>query len=290
VSCVSHTPPCCGSRIISGGGDGKVCLWNARGVVCEDFNPKHDAPISVLKCDREAPLAVSASYDKSVRLWCLPQETATVLPPLSNSTSSSSAQSRVRSSRQQTSTSSRKRARELATLRSHGAPVLCLTWSQEGIMMSGDRDGILVWHDLRTGQKLRQSKHGQGHVTCASHTFNSGEGLGDALQSGTGSGGGGGGGGGEASLYVSGGQDGCVRLYDLRQEQCVANLKLHTSKKGTGALVEVLPGRGGVIVTAAADNRICVLDMRTVTRLVVLYSMPPFCFFFSPPPPQYFHV
>lgn len=59
VSCVAHSPPCSGSRIMSGGGDGKVCLWNARGVACEDLNPKHEAPVSVLKCDQHAPIAVS---------------------------------------------------------------------------------------------------------------------------------------------------------------------------------------------------------------------------------------
>ena len=66
-------------------------------------------------------------------------------------------------------------------------------------------------------------------------------------------------------LFYSGGQDGCVRVWDARAEQCIANLKLHTNNRGTGALADIIPcgnAAGDVLVTAAADRRICVVEAR----------------------------
>lgn len=65
-------------------------------------------------------------------------------------------------------------------------------------------------------------------------------------------------------MFVSGGQNGCVRVHDSRQEQAVANLKLHASaERGTGAVAAILgASSGNVLVSAAADDRICVTETR----------------------------
>jgi WD40 repeat protein len=85
------------------------------------------------------------------------------------------------------------------------------------------------------------------------------------------SGGGGSSGGGSSptgGLLYSGGQDGCVRGWDVRQAQAVVNLKLHCSDSGVGALVDIVPcgASGATLVTAGADNRICVVDVRKWSR------------------------
>ena len=140
-------------------------------------------------------------------------------------------------------------------------------------MLSGDRDGSLFLHDLSTGGVLRSLKHGStnGHVTCVSHAGGaSADGEGTALM-GSRSGGESGSGGafpGAEHTFFSGGQDGCVRVWDARSEACVANLKLHTSSRGTGALADIVvpcSGAGAhcpLLVTAAADRRICVVEAR----------------------------
>jgi WD40 repeat protein len=144
-------------------------------------------------------------------------------------------------------------------------------------MLSGDRDGSLAFTDMATGSVVRRC-HGPGHATCvntfAPHTESAL--LGGPVPSSSSSSSSqasshpgeeaGGGGGALASrhVFVSGGQNGCVRVHDSRQEQAVANLKLHASaERGTGAVAAILgASSGNVLVSAAADDRICVTETR----------------------------
>ena len=118
-------------RVLSGGQDSKLCLWNASGVVCKDLHG-HTAAISALGVgDRNA--ALSASYDATLRCWDL---TSGV---------------------------------ETACLRGHGAPVLDMAWARSGVAISGDRAGKAMLWDVGAGRVLRELDGHGGHVTvvCA---------------------------------------------------------------------------------------------------------------------------
>lgn len=74
-------------------------------------------------------------------------------------------------------------------------------------------------------------------------------------------------------LFLSGGQDGMVRVWDLRSEECLYALPCHTSKGlGTGALAGIKITTGGLVVTGAADRRICVLEPRMSFQTVNVFE------------------
>lgn len=65
VSCVAHLPD---GRVLSGGGDGKVCLWPARrGTQCFDLDGHASAVSKVQGVEDSHKLAWSAAYDGKVR-------------------------------------------------------------------------------------------------------------------------------------------------------------------------------------------------------------------------------
>eukprot|EP01060_Flectonema_neradi_P015299 TRINITY_DN21956_c0_g1_i1.p1 TRINITY_DN21956_c0_g1~~TRINITY_DN21956_c0_g1_i1.p1 ORF type:complete len:463 (+),score=56.12 TRINITY_DN21956_c0_g1_i1:37-1425(+) len=54
-------------RIVSGGQDGKLCLWARAGVRCTDLMG-HTASISEVKCN-DNDVIISSSYDRTLRIW-----------------------------------------------------------------------------------------------------------------------------------------------------------------------------------------------------------------------------
>lgn len=65
VSTVVHLPD---GRVLSGGGDGKVCLWPAgRGTQCHDLDGHASAVAKVQAVAESGRLAMSAGYDGKVR-------------------------------------------------------------------------------------------------------------------------------------------------------------------------------------------------------------------------------
>lgn len=62
---VTHTHS---GGILSGGQDSKICLWEPKSVRCQDLKG-HSAPISALGIDPASGIAMSCSYDKTLRLW-----------------------------------------------------------------------------------------------------------------------------------------------------------------------------------------------------------------------------
>ncbi|KAH8875501.1 Actin-interacting protein 1 [Schistosoma japonicum] len=60
-----------GSFFVSGGADGKLFLHDGEGgeKICEVGSPAHEAGIYGVSFSRESPLCVSASADKSIKLW-----------------------------------------------------------------------------------------------------------------------------------------------------------------------------------------------------------------------------
>jgi len=207
VTCVAHSAS---GKVLSGGMDSKICVWPAHGTVCQTLEG-HSASVSQIRVDPGSGLAVSCSYDKSVKVWD------------------------VESSR----------PRLASSLEGHAAPVLELEAGPSGALVSGDRSGnVLVW-DLGSGRHSWPMKNvHRGHITSLAWWCD---------------------GGGGADVFLSGGQDGCLRAWDRRERSCVASLELHVNEKGVGALSDIippLPATSGKIVTAGADGVVRVLDAR----------------------------
>ena len=124
VTCVAFAHD---GRIISGGMDKVLCLWARRGSRC-DVLRGHAASVSAVKTTDTGGHCVSASYDKTLRVWDLTKSA------------------------------------EAAVLRGHSAPVLdfCISGSK---VMSGDRSGVAMVWDLSHGKESRKIGGHNGHIT-----------------------------------------------------------------------------------------------------------------------------
>ncbi|KAG7381312.1 hypothetical protein PHYPSEUDO_006198 [Phytophthora pseudosyringae] len=131
VTCVTHLPD---RRIVSGGMDSKLCLWDATGVKCEDLLGHSGSVSCVLALNDE--MVVSAGYDKMLRLWNV---------------------SRRASSRQ----------REVSVVKAGTAPILdvaLLFGGQRAVC--GDRDGGVQLIDLQASKVLcKHANAHRGHAT-----------------------------------------------------------------------------------------------------------------------------
>jgi WD40 repeat protein len=101
-------------RILSGGMDGELCLWDRRAVRCDNLS-SHSGSISSVMADN-ADIAVSASYDKSLIIWDLHR-----LKPLDQLQCS--------------------------------APVTTFTWNNS-LIVSGERTGKVAFWDINTGKNF----------------------------------------------------------------------------------------------------------------------------------------
>lgn len=119
-------------RILSGGMDGKLCLWDKKGVRAVDLKG-HMASISAVKAGAQGSLAVSASYDKTLMLWNV----------------------------------NRLQTKAAACLKGHKGPVLGFCLSSQGAIVSGSRDGdVILWDTARATPLLHMSNAHEGHVTA----------------------------------------------------------------------------------------------------------------------------
>eukprot|EP00892_Ulva_mutabilis_P011022 jgi/Ulvmu1/8292/UM041_0104.1 len=126
VTCVTYLQD---GSILSGGMDSRLCLWS-KGTSRSRSLEGHTGSISQVCSDQTANLAISASYDKTIRLW-----TAT--------------------------------GKCQGCLQGHIAPILELQTDNLGRLISGDRSGtVRVW-DVGTGictwELLNVHK---GHITA----------------------------------------------------------------------------------------------------------------------------
>jgi F-box/WD-40 domain protein 7 len=125
VTTVSHCPD---GRVISGGMDSKLCLWNASGAVCVDLTG-HMGSVSRVRTHAHQNYAISSSYDRTLRCWDLRSKT------------------------------------EAACCTGHDAPILEFIWA-DAIVASGDRSGVVrLWDALRAQYIGKLSGH-KGHITA----------------------------------------------------------------------------------------------------------------------------
>ena len=119
-------------RVISGGMDSKLCLWEANSNRCQHLTA-HAAPISAVDVSSASGAVVSASYDKSVRVWDM----------------------------------SGRKASESSCLTGHAAPVLQLACGNGDSVVTGDRGGTVISWGLATGSTTCKLKDAHaGHVTA----------------------------------------------------------------------------------------------------------------------------
>lgn len=129
VSACQYLPD---NRIISGGMDSMLCVWEANSTRCQPL-PAHAAPISAIDVSTALGLAASASYDKSVRLWDV----------------------------------SKQRVAESSCLTGHAAPVLQLACGSGSSIISGDRGGTVICWEITTQSAATKLKDAHaGHVTA----------------------------------------------------------------------------------------------------------------------------
>ncbi|TYZ67267.1 hypothetical protein PybrP1_001474 [[Pythium] brassicae (nom. inval.)] len=131
VTCVAHLPD---NRVVSGGMDSKLCLWDAAGVRCDDLLG-HSGSVSLVQPLGDE-LLVSAGYDKTVRVWSVGKHTP-----------------------------SRQRAR--SSVKAGTAPILDASLLLGGrSLVCGDRDGSVHVVDLEDA-RVRTTLSGahKGHAT-----------------------------------------------------------------------------------------------------------------------------
>ena len=107
--------------------------------------------------------------------------------------------------------------------------------------VSGDRGGNAIAFDLTTAQPIGSLKGHKGHITAVEWLCHDDE-----------------------PLFLTGAQDGHVRVWDLRVRQEVANVAAHTGEKGSGAVGALKSAAGPAgscaILSSGADCKVCVLD------------------------------
>jgi len=152
--------------------------------------------------------------------------------------------------------------KEAICLRCHRGPVMHLVWAG-GVLASADRDGSVVSWDVVTGDATHLGAHG-GHATAlgaASYAEIGGGAAGTDGQAG----------GLLPRGLVSGGQDGVVRLWDLRMRGSAMETRVHQ-----GAVNEIvahkLPNGSPLVVTGGADRRLMTLDPRMSLGAVHLFE------------------
>lgn len=126
VTCVDYLPD---GRIISGGMDSKLCLWQGRR--CVDLTG-HSASVSTVLASASGRHCISTGYDKTVRIWDTRQGSC------------------------------------VSTLRGHSGPILNSAWANfgSGLLLTGDRSGMgCVW-DLNVEKTASTLEDHHGHVTA----------------------------------------------------------------------------------------------------------------------------
>lgn len=134
--------------------------------------------------------------------------------------------------------------REMGVVRSHSSPVLLVRASESHTLVSGCRGGKISITDTTTLKQLwgREAAHG-GHVTALEWL--------------------------DETTVMSGGQDGCIRLWDSRCSAKIGSIPSHAHTTGTGAVC-FLGVVGNRVVSAGADKQVNIHCLQSGFR--VLFS------------------
>lgn len=242
MSAVDHTAS---GDIVSAGMDGKLCLW-PRGGGSSGEVQAHAGSISALKTDGDNRVATSG-YGGALRVWdCRSDGHGASAPRL------------------------------CTELSDRALPSPCMDFAWAGCrLMTGHRDGRVGLYDLQTGALLVGTGGGgsgggagrggeaahRGHVTTVNAL------AGDNS-------------GGLSGCFVTGGQDGFVRIWDHRvgesgggatkgggsgrQSAAVMEAPAHRGTSGIGAVGGVVEAGGGgnKLASFGADRRVCILEVR----------------------------
>jgi WD40 repeat protein len=115
-------------KIVSGGMDSNICLWESSGVRCKNLT-EHSGSISKIVADKKSGVFLSASYDSSVRIWN------------QNGSSSLGCLSGV-----------------------HKGPVTELNWASS-LAVTGGRDGLIGIWDLNSEKCISKNKWHLGQIS-----------------------------------------------------------------------------------------------------------------------------
>ena len=127
VTSVAYCPD---GSLVSASMDKKLCWWEKKRTACVDLMG-HTHSVSKVKVSDDGSYAISASYDKTLRLWSLSQRSP----------------------------------RAAHIFQGHGAPVLDFCFA-DGMLLSGDRGGKATMWDLTQGCSVLQLVQHKGHVTA----------------------------------------------------------------------------------------------------------------------------
>ena len=126
VSALEYLPD---GRLVSGGMDSKICVWNSKSVLCQDLNG-HAGSISKVRCAENR--IISSSYDRTLRIWDV----------------------------------GNLKIKELGKLSGHKGAVLDFIWNGGLKVVSAGRDGtIRLWDLGGSNDSIAITAH-TGHVTA----------------------------------------------------------------------------------------------------------------------------
>lgn len=118
-------------KILSGGMDSKICLWHESALRCDDLLG-HTGSVS--QVDAFGTVALSAGYDRTLRVWDLNRKAC------------------------------------VATLSGHAQPVMHFAWCGPTVL-SGDRKGTVKAWDIESGTALHSHDTKRGQVGSLGHSI-----------------------------------------------------------------------------------------------------------------------
>lgn len=116
-------------RIVTGGMDSVVCMWDKSIPKCIDCTD-HEASVSQVICDPHEPVCISSSYDKTLKVWNINTHQC------------------------------------IKTFTGHTGAVNDFTW-RRSLALSIGRDGLLIGWDVNSGQRIATVRH-SSHVAAVS--------------------------------------------------------------------------------------------------------------------------
>ncbi|GBG25090.1 Guanine nucleotide-binding protein subunit beta-2-like 1 [Hondaea fermentalgiana] len=201
---VTDVSYCPDGTILSAGMDAKLCLW--RGPRCDDVLG-HRGSISRALVTTTGTHALSCGYDKTLRIWTLRSQT------------------------------------EASCVRAHKAPILDMTLSKAGLVLTGARDGTATIWDLqgRAPAAIFQEDSHSGHVTSL-HTWDN-------------------------ASFATGDQAGFVRLLDPRSRGNNESSHSMACLHAGGAVNAIRTSfESDILISAGADKRVVASDLRKLDR------------------------